>query len=1388
MKNGKRLLLALAFALPSTFVFKGQDTSYANNLITIHNNSNKNDNLVIKTKMEDGSYIRLPKRTINARGLERQPRGEAYNSKFTEDQMPYEGHLSTMDKDELFAEMQTMFASTKEKFLSTGQTTYYPGGVKAYSKNGIDDNLKTVDSTLSLPLDGFTYPLGLFAAPGETVTLLIPTEYEDILFNDNLGNTLNINIGATLRLTSEVSGIERANTASTYSQYAFPLRLSRFYSNEIFKKENTVVKDGKRYFEGKIASPIGGPIYIQSNLASDQNIEIRSTGALESRLYILNSTTDQENKENYDNFTAPYYDIVTPSLRFSGELRTREDLETQQFKNLAHFYQQRLSITLFFNNKFPRQVYLNDRFFSNGWQANEIYALSNRNYIVFPKYGYSLNYKDYLTASGMGWDDYFNYNAQYHELNGKFVRWGLNPNLNGLNNQYHQAIWGIQSALTTDIAKSRINSSGALDSALGLSDPYSSIRGIWGNRLTPGGNSVDNANIYTSIFHSIGLGTLAEMQKFAWNSAVWSSNKITNANDVLRGLTYYSGFDFTDYVENTIRATTTQEVKDEIGNQICGDTNQSCTFPKFAATGSLYTKSNERVKNLEQWRNDIQANVQKNGIPSYFSEQEASESVKYSANYVQASEYELKNGQSNQDSIDRNVYKRNITGNNFIIEEKDKTTLNLKPSYANSTLQGRIASTADIKAVTLEWQEGEAITNNGDDTYTVDPSKITTANNTYNFALSVQYTDSAIPSEILYGTLEKGQIYPLFAKHYSAENLVENTSDAKSPFDQVGYSSEKLAQQQKQLDIAKPNGTEFNLNSITDKSKGVISVLDFDVHYPAGESAIGISPQGGKAILAQIKEDGSREWLISRGGGGNYGGTNSGDKTYNFDKPTTISYTMMIYIRPGDTTNTSIYLGYKSTGDWGKIPSSMITAVGMESNTTTIQSELKEIPFTGHNYVTPDNSTSDKDMTTNEIGLISYGFFTPGNVIDDDTQDQKAFKVDGFTKYNKYDKSISEDDLKTLQQTEKTISDGLYLTSTSKTTAIKYENMDANYGALYYTYENYKASSINQIILRDEQNFENNYRDYITDTLKGTIGDVSIYVGDQLDENGSPELSKFTKIKTDINNETWSVTDNSVAEYFARSKASNRIIDLDKAVNNKYIVVKIENGQAFDGQKNGSFKVAEIEFHSVKDLGNNYTDSKLTNDSIKAYGTWKETENTYIAKGTQLEGSKGDYLGFRFTGSFLSVSANQFRDSGKLKVTIDGQSHIVDTSSLVMVDDKVVFDVDLDNKEHLVTIEVLEGEVQLTGIRFDSNSFGTVSEKEIKEQVGVKDDTDNPTNPENPSEPNEPTVPENPSSGNNNTNVIILATTFSILGAILIALAVVLIVEHNKRKKNKEVK
>lgn len=1225
MKNKRRFLLALAFTIPTTFIFKGGETSYASIQLGEYNNAtNTNDSLIVTKSTTDGKYVKLPRRTINQRGLDRNPVGETYTSKFNEADLPYEGHNSTVDETQFRAELKTLLQESKTKFLADGTTTYYAGSEKIYSKEGISKDAKAVDSSLSFPLDGFTYPLGLYAAPGEAVSLLIPVEFENELFKDDYENILSFVIGVTGRNYTDTGVIE--SYEDKRNTQTFPYRRTTFTSKEIFNKSNTITKDGKKYFEGKIASPLGGPIYVQSNLIMDYNIEIRATGALESRYYALDAMTDEENEDNFDNFTAPYFDIVAPSYRLSGEFRTENDVEPTNLANIAYIIQQRYNVTSYLDSTFPRQVIVVDRYrtgFNPDGQIGSAYVLIGKESFEFDSLKL-LNKENYLLNEAL------NYSSRNHIVTGNYIPWGIN---NFTTDKY--PIWsmsGIQGALVTNVASYRTDADNTFVSSMGqadsshayLTDPYSTIKVIEDQRLiTNTASSYVNAYIYNSIFHSVGLGVMSKMDNWAWNASQWDGQalggndkrKITNGDVTLRALTYYSGFDFTEYMEKIIKANVSQDVKQEIKDKICTDTSTNCNYPKFAATGSLYTKSNERIRDLDQWRNDIESNVKKNGIPSYFSDEESTNSITYTADYKQPSEYVLKGGEATRAGIEKNVYKRNTTGANFRVSASNNTTLNLDLTLSNNKYKGRISSTAEISTVTLEWQESDAITDNKDGTYTVDPIKITSEDGTYNFALSIQYNDSTIPTEILYGTLEK------------------------------------------------------------------------------------------------------------------------------------------------------------------------------EATTKQNDTVLRASPVLANTYYSSTSNVVDQQYNSSQMELISYGLYQKGHAIYGDDQDAKAFKDEYFDKYNKYDPKIDDNSKKILTDAERILSDGSYQTGTNTIPALEYEKMETSNGAVYYTYENKFGLNINEIILRDLQNRDAVLSDWKFSNgnqyLFGTIGDVSIYAGDSLDENGSPDLTKYNKVTTNINENTWDTADNGgIYNYYNRRVASNRIINLDKEINNKYIVVKIENGQTSSGGKDGSFKVAEIEFHSTKQLGDSFTDTYLENSNIKTFGNWTTKVDGSASKQQQFNGLKGDYLGFGFEGTTLAINANQFVGSGKIRINIDGQTYEVDTSSLVGFKDNTIFNIDLENKEHLVTIEVLEGNVELTSISFNSDKFIEVTEKQIKDQLGIKGDSN--TDTDKPSEPEDPTGPDNPTTdittNNKMTNIIIGSVGYSLLGIAVISLGAILIVEHKKNK------
>lgn len=1336
MKNLKRLLFALGFALPSTFIFKGQETDYSTKQLNILKEvQNQNKNIVVQATTEDGRYVRIPKRTINERGLERNKIGRTYQSKFTADELPYDGHNFTGDKEALLNEAIDLQTSSKKHLLETGEATYYEGGLRIYSKTPLSKEAKAIDSTLSFPMDGFAYPLGVYTAPGEIVDLYIPVKYEDYLFNSDVSSELSVSIGPTQKLINSGFDVQKASQITSI----YPKRFTNFTSRELFKKDKTAVIDGERYFTAKIASPVGGPVYVAGDYVNEVNLELRAIGGLESRLYIYGSTSDEENEANYINTTAPYFDIITPLMRLSSEMSSKTAYTPDNAAKTANLWDQISNLSNYFNPAAGQNVLLFDRM--NLVPGSGAYAFPSSHFAILPPSWLSIDYDSLMRNGGWGLMHEYNHIVERHMIGGNANLWIMNWRKGEFATN---VITGFQYSLLFDVAKNRIDAddpfSKSPDSRQKIADPYSTLTQIYKNRFNKNTNLDHSWYVYLGVFHSLGLGIMAETQGFEWNTVkMQGDEKVVDADILYRGLSYKSGFDFSQYIEGVLKTTLSDSVKQEIKNKVCNTADGSttpCNYPTFASTGSLYTRSNERVRSLEQWRKDIKTNVSKNGIPSYFSEKESIDSVKQTANYKMPKEYYLVGGQSSKEDSEAAVYKRTTTGQPFKLNGYSKQTLNLNPKLdSNNNLTGRIASTSDIKNVTLEWQEGNAITKTGEYTYEVDPAKVKSAGNDYDFAISVEYVDSSIPTEILYGTLytDESQIE---VKHYSAEGYDASKSNY-APFDQFGYDASKL-DSSKYISSESTTQAKYSQNSISNKSNGVISLINFDMHFDNDTSmTVGISPVNGRAALVLNESDGTKKKLIGRT---DTSSNKHSDGNYNLNVKagTKLSFTLFFYSYPN--TNGNVYMTYESNGRWLDIPTSMLSPVGYTKEKT----KLRYSSIYAEKFQSIKTNQSDHKLTRDEASLISYGYFQKGHTVADKYEDQEAFNNQYFTKFNKYDPNISENDLNTLNKTFRVLSDGNYIDTNHKATSIRYDNVQQNYGALYFTYENTKNTSINQIKLRDEQILDSSGANNLTNSpVDGTIGDVSIYVGDKLDVNGSPVLSEYTKVKSHINNDTWYISGLVSGAMYAKNKVATRTIELDNAVTNKYIVLKIENGQKNTGTKDGNFTLADIEFHSNMNLGSTYyTDVAFTNPSVKYYGTWQVSNDLNTSKREVLKGTKGDYLGFSFYGSKLSLSINQFDGAGKLRIIIDGKAYEVDTSSSQIVYDNSVFQQELQTGDHLVTVEVLDGNVELTRFGFNSTAFNAVTQEVLKDQIDTYEESQQPENPNPPVDPDKPVTPD----------------------------------------------
>lgn len=1393
MRKISKLLFALSFVIPSTFVYKGEETNYATKQVNaIYELANQNKSLAVSVKNPNGEYVNLAKRTVNQRGLARDTSYSIYNSKFTVDELPYYGHNFTGDKQALLTEMNDVISTSKSKFLQTGETTRYLGGLRLFGNGVLSDDIPAIDSTLSFPMDTHPYAAGIYAAPGEKIDLYIPVSFENELFSSYLPG-LRFSIGATRNKANDGYDMGQSIFQDKYANgvNGLPKRFTTFLSSEIFSKENTVVIDGERYFHGAIASPVGGPVYFSSEHNKDMNISVRAKGGLESRLYYYGSTTDEENETNFANAKVPYADIIGPMYRLSTDVTNLASFTPNNIKYCAAWWDQLSNMSNYFNNATGRITMLFDWINIYSGDANAF--ISNHWARLDPSW-LNIDYSTTIKSGGWGLIHEYNHIVARHQWKGDTTLWGMDV-LSGINSfnrtgEFHNnTIIGFDYSLLTNVAKLRKDADNPFatsDSRNAISDPYSTVQQIYKNRFNRDTYLNHTWYLYLAVFHSLGLGIMQETggNGIEWNSVEYTYNpnfKLTNADYLYEGLSLKSGLDFSSYIEGVLKVDITQSVKDNVQRRLAGRYGYADnSYPKFASTGSLYTRSNERVRDLEQWRKDIKDNVAKNGIPSYFSEEESLKSQTTTANFKPTKEFDLNTGSSNREDSEKAVYKRNTTGRPFVIDAFTNSTLNFSPKLdSNNNLTGRFASTEDVKNVTLEWQEGDALTKTGDYTYEVDPEKVTASKDGYDFAISVEYEDSSIPSEILYGTLETDQ-NAIQVKHYSGEGLNVDASNRFDPFERYNYDENNI--KQKLIKSESTYSSNIGVSNVSDRSQGVLTTVNFDIHYSANTNfAIGISPKYGRAALVENLPDGTKKRVLLRDQG--YTNTTDGNMTVQTTEAETRNYTLWLYTFPNQ--DNSVYLGYNVNSSWPQMPSSFFTAKG-KSNVTQPEELIPSDIFYDPAFKTISENTKTEQYTKDQMSLISFGFFQKGYAVNDDTQDSKAFNYEHFTQYNEYDPNISQANKDLLALYRDALSDNNYKSGSQKASYFRYENMQNNFGALYWTYENKSNLPLNEIIIRDEQVFDNDASNYYKDNnANGVVGDVAIYVGDKLDENGSPVLSEYQLIKTDINNKTWYFKSGMVQSAWDKMKVANRTIDLDSPITNKYIVVKILNGQNYTGTKNGSFNLADIQFFNKFTLGDVYTDTALSNSNIQNFGGWQLVNDLSSAKRETLVGNKDAYLGFGFTGSKLTLNANQFEGSGKLKVVIDGTSYEVDTSKPELVSDNLVFSVNLENKEHVVTIQVLEGDVQLTGIGFDNNNFTEVSSSQIKEQIGIKEDK--PTDPSNPDNGGG----DNPNNNTNNTPTsksidMPLVVTISVVSGLILlvlALAIIMIVTSQKKKK-----
>lgn len=1311
---------------------------------------------VTNTNAIDGyQYSKTDARRI-IREIDRNIVNEQYTTNFKEEDMPTRTHRFTGDQQALYTESEAAMKQAKQDLLTTGKMKKYIGYYKIYSGNNIPDDAKAVETEHSIYTDGgIAHALGIYAGPGEVVDIYVPISYKNDMFKttfDEFGNleyTVNDSF-LTFTIGVKTNSIMYDIPAS-HVFYDMPNRNVQYTGNEIFKYDDTVVlDDGERYFHGRIANPVGGPIYATSAL-SNTSVNFRTSGALEGIYYQHGTTTNEEWSRIVKEAPGQYCDFVTHLARLSGPA-TDQIRAIKKIEEAGYIWDNIGNISSYFNERnYVVQIY--DSYIAKG----SALAYINRWFSTLPVGWMSgaLSY-DNLMNNGQ-WGDIHEYNHHFDYGSGRpNINWGT-FNIGQGGEIGNNVINSVEYSLLTNIAKNRTDAvvNGGLEGGKKSADPYSNLYELLQKKYTNTTFS-DFSEMYTAIFHSIGYQALVDTQAYDLGTAnpAYSSN----ADFLYKNITQKTGLDFADYITDTLHLNITEAAKQWVKDLKWQDSKGNDVdyqFPSFAATASIYTKSNERVQDINQWRKDIKKNVKANGIPSYYNEEETRNNQMVNTGYTQ------KNLATN--ALIRNLeqtitssYKRIEGGRNYVVNANYESNLdfNFAVDSQTHTPQGRLISSADIESVNLEWQEGKAISDNGDNTYTYNPKK---ADDEYDFAVSVTYKDKSYPTEILYGTLEK-----------NGSMLTSNTLDVSGDTSNLNtiltnnsYDYDKITKSYKSIAKSNVADTQIKSQKLGD-SKKTLTVLPFDV-IGTSDQDFEISIYGASEVSLVEKYGKQYNQVIASDG--------KAHKKYE-ELPT-----IKITTKPGErktyylyslnegVQSGSAYLGWRtmSFGEEGNgditIPKSRISSCGLDNRRS---AGAEDFTFISGNNVA--NIGMNPFDTANEIRPISIkDNFTKNDTgfTKTNTYSYKDAPIIGFGTYNKNSVPTKEDESNSLtadstkftwqtantaktydervqvEKNAKSLNDGNYMPykipggnntfSFGPWTGISYKNFDNDYGAVYFTIHNKTKNKISDVLIQNARG-DTNYPEapwanpyYEKYTL---VGDVEVYAGNSINDDLTPDLSKYKLVaSSNIDGVTWK-------SFNERNTEVNRYVTLDKPNDSEYFVVKIKSSHASWGgiDAEGKKTKDEINIGELK-LVTNFEETaqrySFFSEGLKFNGDWKYVLNGRGLNGISYQGNAGAEIEFTFAGSLFELYGRTGSHYGKFTLTIDNKKYDIDTNSSSTLDNqrlalftlkegthKVKIQVHENSKVILTSFNIIPGNSSNAGviaITFFATFFGTIA-------------------------------------------------------------------------------
>lgn len=1280
--------------------------------------------------------------------------------------------IKGLDKQELYNENQKLNNLVKDYYVGGGTSGYFKwnGYHKLYSGYEIPSDATYVQAQFSFFLNGQPHPTGLYADPGEPVNIYLPINFKDRYLK--VDNTPNDNLTFTIgQLIRNGNGNETPADKITTD---VPLRTITYTLKEVFNPLNTVVlDDGQQYYKVTIGSPIGGPIYVQTWTANNQSLDLRIDNAFEGWYYNYGSTTNEDWAEMKKYAVGQYFDFSVPLLRLSGPFY-KSFLDIDDIERVGKFWENVVNISWNFapSRNMPI-VNLYDSWV-NGYAG---LAVQNAWYtrLIVDAFPTAFNYDLLMSSTSDTWVHLHELNHHYEHEGGRACAtagqddcWGDWPS-KGTWEVGNNVISVFEYSLLTNTAMNR----NADKNEYGMSgwswsvDPFTTLSKIYKKRFQ--NNLVeDSLELYASIFHSNGFQILKDTHLYDW-----SRGGVRGDYDFLyTNLTQKSGLDFYDYLKNVLHYPISENAKNDVSKLLClneQNENVDCNYPSFDLTASIYTMANERVDSLEQWRKDIKKNVYENGLPSYQDDDESSQSQLLYAGFKQNNKTQTA-GTRYFEKSRASAYKRNTTGRPYVVSSNENTLLdfNFKLDENNNPTGNLLSTSNAIESVKLEWQEGEAISDNGDNTYTFNPHQ--TSNQEYKFAVSVSFKQDPNLAEfkpvILHGVLHKNgseisnPVYALTPETKSLDEILTSNNNDPKLIDQ-SYSKIK-----KYYTNSSSTSKIENLNG-----DRYLSVLSFDFIAPTS-STYSFVTSGGIEAEAFYLENGK---YISINEIDDQGVSTSKNISLESNQRLT-----MVLFALVNSTNPYSEIQYKevstkdlkscfnnneisplssNTGEYHTINGSNIANVGLDP--FSYSDLIRWVSFTTRYndalQIFKSNFTNTTPPRT-DVKISGMGWLPktgrPESIDEYDSYMQSnptAWQLDG---------KLSEKDQTNFEKNTVALYDNSVQHNDAKDpvpTGLTYTGFKENLGSFYLLLDNQTSYPIKEFSLTAPKTkasinnpneippFHDDFNAYkpanCNIKVENLLGDIDIFGGNSLNSEGLPQLDSYSKIGSSSNTLSWNTL-----QYNVRNANATQKISTSDNTYYKYYVIKFKSvKQSTNATGKDVFQLADINYSFGQTsninlgLGNRYS---VNDQNFNYQGNWVKTPSSRGVNGWALQGTKDATIDFWYYGNDFVIEGRKGPIYGTYEVEVDGQKYVGTSYGTSMLDNQTLALFNLKEGPHRVKIKVTSE----TPVHFSSIGVapGDLSYKYIKSTFvpGDNDAPSKPVIPQKPVYPGDPVDPE----------------------------------------------